>query len=402
MARTNQISTAMSLFTAQHLVFLAKKNLGLRLTSDVKECTEGGFGDVVPLSHLAGAKDIIEFVTLSFLPELPIERMEIIYKRYKQTNIHTTDCMPRLLLHYAAQYNIDDARERLSYKKDDPMVEGAIKLKIGAIESEAKKLVRFYSDNKFFYPLELVLNNLTYLAAELAYNFNEKLQLRLAMNWDIYATSDDMDYLLLTGSDLSRLNFDEGYDFNNYPLGKIGSRAFKSSNVVKQIMFLGGENRTVQSAKNLRQRIFESIKDILKSELYASLNQLHQNIAVKLSLYTHYPENFKKACNEMIALVARLEKSEQLSPKESIDLLQKTADLIDNPAKYKTFLNEAKNYRMFAGGRLAAYMMFIAGWAAKIMTFNHVGNAWIKFAQEKLDDLAKIEEYAQASALICR
>jgi hypothetical protein len=104
----------MPLFSAQDLVLLAKKNLGLRLTGNTNEAKSGGFGDAIPLSHLAGANDIIEFITLSFLPELPREQMEAIYNRYKQSDVHLTDCMPRLLLHYASQHNIGDARERLS------------------------------------------------------------------------------------------------------------------------------------------------------------------------------------------------------------------------------------------------------------------------------------------------
>ncbi|NDH08053.1 MAG: hypothetical protein EBY16_00245 [Gammaproteobacteria bacterium] len=385
------------LFSAQHLVPLAKKNLGLRLTGNTNESKSGGFGDAIPLSHLAGAKDIIEFVTLSFLPELPRERMEAIYNRYKQIDVHSTDCMPRLILHYAAQHNIGDARERLSYKKNDHVTEGYIKLQVGAIASEAKKPASFYSSSKFVYPLDLVVKNLPYLAEELAYNFNEKLQLRLAKNYYVYATSDDMDYLFLTDDSQKSRNYEEGYDFNNYPLGKIGSRQFDSSNVVKQMMFLGGENRTSDSEKNLEDRIFNSIKDILKNELYASLGQLRQGIELKLSQHSNYPEDFKNACNGMIALVARLQENEQLSSEESIGLLKKTASLIDNPAEYKAFLTEAKSYRMVDGGRLAAYMMLIAGWAAKIVTVNYAGNAWIRLANEKLDYLAMTEECADAS-----
>lgn len=386
----------MPLFSAQDLVSLAKRNLGLRLTGNTNEAKSGGFGDAIPLSHLAGANDIIEFITLSFLPELPRERMEAIYKRYKQRDVQLTDCMPRLLLHYAAQHNIDDARERLAHKKDH-VTAGYIKLQVGAIASEAKKLASFYGSSEFVYPLDLVVKNLPYLAEELAYNFNEKLQLRLARNYDAYATSDDMDYLFLTDDSQGSRNYEEGYDFNNYPLGKIGSRRFDSSNVVKQVMFLGGENRTPDSEKNLEDRIFNSIKDILKNELYASLRQLQQSIELKLSQHSNYPEDFKNACNGMIALVARLQENEQLSSEESIGLLQKTASLIDNPAEYKAFLTEAKSYRMVDGGRLAAYMMLIAGWAAKIVTVNHAGNAWIRLANEKLDYLATTERCADAS-----
>ena len=162
-------------------------------------------------------------------------------------------------------------------------------------------------------------------------------------------------------------------------------------------MFLGGKNRTPDSEKNLEDRIFSSIKDILKNELYASLGQLRQGIELKLSQHSNYPEDFKNACNGMIALVARLQENEQLSSEESIGLLKKTASLIDNPAEYKAFLTEAKSYRMVDGGRLAAYMMLIAGWAAKIVTVNYAGNAWIRLANEKLDYLAMTEECADAS-----
>lgn len=387
----------MPLFSAQDLVLLAKKNLGLRLTSNTKESEFGGFGDAIPLSHLAGANDIIEFITLSFLPKLPRERMEVIYNRYKQINVHSTDCMPRLILHYAAKHNIGDARKRLSYKKNDNVTEGYIKLQLRAIESEAKKLVTFFSNSSCVYSLELVVKNLPYLAEELAYNFNEKLKLRLKKNWNDYATSDDMDYLFLTDNLVGTRNYEEGYDFNHYPLGKVGSRRFDSSNVVSSVMFLGGENRTLDSEQNLENRIFKSIKDILKSELYISLRQLKQSIEVKLGQDAYYPGDFKDACNEMISLVARLQENEQLSSEESIDLLKMTESLVDNPGEYKTFLTEAKSYRMIAGGRLSAYMMLIAGWAAKIMTVNHAGDAWIRLANEKLNYLATIEEYAEAS-----
>lgn len=389
----------MPLFSSKDLVPLAKKNLGLRLTDNKNEANSGGYGDAIPLSpHLAGANDIIEFITLSFLPELPRKRMEAIYNRYKQSDVQLTDCMPRLLLHYAAQHNIGDARNRLAHKKEH-VTAGYIKLQVGAIASEAKKLASFYGFSGFVYPLDFVVKNLPYLAEELAYNFNEKLQLRLALNYNAYATSNDMDYLFLTNNPQGFPNYEEGegYDFNNYPLGKRGRRQFDSSNVVERVMVLGGDYRTPDSEKKLEDRIFSSIKDILKNELYASLRQLQQSIEQKLSQHSNYPEDFKNACNGMIALVARLQENEQLSSEESIGLLQKTASLIDNPAGYKAFLTEAKSYHMVDGGRLAAYMMLIAGWAAKIVTINHAGNAWIRLANEKLDYLATTERCADAS-----
>ena len=99
----------------------------------------------------------------------------------------------------------------------------------------------------------------------------------------------------------------------------------------------------------------------------------------------------------MIRCIAHLQKSKHLSQKESAHLLELTESLVDNPENYKDFLTQAKSYRMVAGGRLAAYMMLIAGWAAKIVTANHVGDAWIRLAHEKLDYLATTERCADSS-----
>lgn len=381
----------MVLLSAQDLVPLAKKNLGLRLTRNLREDKCGGFGDAVPLSHLAGANDIIAFITLSFLPQLPREKMNAIYNRYKQSHIHSTECMPRSILYYAAQHHINDARERLS------VAENYSTLNISAIESEAKHLVSFYNATSMIYPLKLVVKNLPHLAQELAYNFNEKLQLRLKVNWNCYATSDEMNYLFLTSDVPGDQIHQDGYDFNHYPLGKTGSRQFYASNVVEKLMFLGGKNRTMDAEKNLEEHIFNSIKTILHNELQASLRQLQRSIAVKLSQHLNYPVDFKHACNRMVTLVARLQENGQLLSEEAIDLMRMTESLVENPAQYKVFLAEAKHYRMVDGGRLTAYMMLIAGWAAKIMTFNHIGDAWIQLANDKFDYLATTEACADAS-----
>ncbi|WP_115708920.1 hypothetical protein [Legionella sainthelensi] len=387
----------MPLFTPQDLVPLAKRNLGLRLTANVTEANSGGFGDAIPLSHLGGAKDIIEFLTLAFLPELPKDQMEVIYNRYKEIDVHSSECMPRLILHYAAKNNIGDAKERLSNKKEDAISMLFFKLELASIEVEAKKLASFYTSTSIIAPLELITNQFPYLTQELAYNFNEKFFLRLKKNWDAYATSADMDYLFLSDTDSHAQKYEQGYDFNNYPLGKVGRHHFETIQVIKQVMFLGGEHRTPDAEKNLDQRIYNAIKSIMKDSLYTSLNQRQHNIEIKLSQHPDYPVNFKRACNEMVMLVFKLQENEQLSSEESLDLLKKTEGLIDNPAGYKSFLTAANNYRMVSGGQLSAYMMLIAGWAAKIMTVNYIGDAWIKFATEKLELISTSQELANVS-----
>ncbi|ARB91206.1 hypothetical protein [Legionella longbeachae] len=387
----------MPLFTPQDLVPLAKRNLGLRLTGNIKEANFGGFGDAIPLSHLGGAKDIIEFLTLAFFSDLPKDQMEVIYNRYKEIDIHSIDCMPRLILYYAAQNNIGDARERLSHKKDAPISKLYFKLKLASIEHEAKKLVSYYNANSMIAPLELIISQFPHIAQELAHNFNEKFFLRLKKNWNAYATSDDMDYLFLSDNFPHTHKYEVGYDFNNYPLGKVGRHHFEAVNVIRQIMFLGGENRSPDTEIHLEHRIYNSMKTILKDMVYTSLNQQQQNIEIKLSQHPEYPINFKKACNDIVMLVFKLQESEQLSSEESFDLLKRTGDLIDNPAEYKSFLKAANSYRMVSGGQLSAYMMLIAGWAAKIMTVNFIGDAWIKFATEKLDLISTSKELADLS-----
>jgi hypothetical protein len=367
-------------FSVKDLPILAQKNLGLRLTDNENESKFGGFGDAIPISHLAGANDIIEFMTLSFLPELPKISLKAIYEQYRETDVRSSDCMPRIILHYAAKHDIGDARERLSYKKDDNRKDD-YKLHVEEIEKEAKSLVSFYSVLLFVYPLELVVDKLPYLAQELAYNFNEKIKLRLTKNWNLYANNDDMNYLLLT-DDFQRYKL--GYDFNHYPLGKTGNHRFNYSNVVKKISFLGGEHRTFAFKESLEKQIFNAITFILK------LDSMLQNIELTLSQQVNYSQDLKNAFNNMVVLIIKLQEKKQLLPKECIDLLKNTADLIDNPAEYKKFLTKAKSYRLIDEGWLTAYMMLIVGYIAKVMTCNYLGDAWINYANEKIDNLTTI------------
>ncbi len=385
----------MSLLSAQDLVPLADLNLGLRLTANTKEVDTGGKGDAISLSHLAGADEIIKFITLARLPESPRAEMESIYKKYKQANIRSVSCMPRLILYYAAQHDIDDAKDRLS--NNEKFLAGYFELQISAIESEAKKLASYYSSSGVACPLKLVVKKLPHLANELAHNFNEKLKLRLSINYDVYATSDDMDYLFLSGTSAHPLNYRGGYDYNNYPLGKVGHHKFKCSNVVYQMMFLSGENRTSDMKQNTEDRIFKLIKRLIENKLNCSFSKLQQNIPQKLEQQPHYPEDFKNACHKMTALIVRLRENKKLSLEASIDLLEKTVKIIDNPLLYKKFFGEAKSYRLVDAGRLAAYMMLITGWAAKIVTTNYAGDAWIRLANEKIDYLATAEECTDKS-----
>jgi len=98
------------------------------------------------------------------------------------------------------------------------------------------------------------VENLPYLAAELAYHFNEKFQLRLTLNWKSIANDDDMAYLVLSdGRDMC--TYQSGYDFNNYPMGKIGNREFIGKSVKAYVEFKGVEHRTLESKNSLEARL---------------------------------------------------------------------------------------------------------------------------------------------------
>ncbi|OGV26578.1 MAG: hypothetical protein A3F18_06285 [Legionellales bacterium RIFCSPHIGHO2_12_FULL_37_14] len=381
-------------FTTTDLLFLKKKNLGLRLTNKHDEATKGGSGDAIPLSHLAGADDIIEFLTLAFQSNAPkrIERMQEIYMRYKENDIKETSCMPRLILYYAAEHNIDDAKERLKYAKG--VCHG---MQFSKLAKEAETLVAFNKSTQIFYPIVLIVTNLPTLAQELTDNFNEKLNLRLSLNWNSFATSDDMDYLFLTDSEQNPLDYtSNAYDLNHYPLGKGGSRQFAARNVVDQIMFMAGDNRTPGEEIHIKNTVVYKIKLIIGKEELNQISDLEGSINFYLNNGV-FPAGFRNACNKMLTAVSDLYSEGYFSRNDTTIIMTSLKKLISNPRNYPEFLNEAKKYSKIAGGKLAAYMMLIAGWAAKIISLNHVGDAWIRLAHEKLDYIAATEELAEQS-----
>ena len=99
----------------------------------------------------------------------------------------------------------------------------------------------------------------------------------------------------------------------------------------------------------------------------------------------------------MAELVKRLRAQGQISNEQSLDLIEKTNHLIQDPSLYKAFLTTAKSYDHVAGGKLAALILLICGWAAKILTFNYLGNDWINEAKEKLEQIKIVENVAECS-----
>ena len=107
--------------------------------------------------------------------------------------------------------------------------------------------------------------------------------------------------------------------------------------------------------------------------------------------------DFIVAARKMVDLVKKLRSQGKITHEQSLDLMEKTNQLIQDPSLYKTFLTTAKGYDHVAGGKLSAYMMLICGWVAKIVTLNYLGNDWINEAKRKLEQIKIVENVAECS-----
>jgi hypothetical protein len=107
--------------------------------------------------------------------------------------------------------------------------------------------------------------------------------------------------------------------------------------------------------------------------------------------------DFMASVKKMVDLVKRLRAHGQITNEQSLDLMEKTNQLIQDPSLYKVFLATAKGYEHVAGGKLSAYMMLIFGWAAKIVTLTYRGNDWINEAKGKLEQIKIVENVAECS-----
>ena len=159
--------------------------------------------------------------------------------------------------------------------------------------------------------------------------------------------------------------------------------------------------RTAQSSgwEEINPELWRSIQAVATA---AGLRQaLPEGVSPKLQALQVAHSEFANACADLLSLLDNLRK--KLTPIQFTDvqynyLMSETKALMAQPTKNKDFVALAKEYRHVAGEKLSAQMMLVAGWAAKIVTLGStVGDAWIKFATEKLERIALADKVLSES-----
>jgi ankyrin repeat protein len=154
-------------------------------------------------------------------------------------------------------------------------------------------------------------------------------------------------------------------------------------------------NAARQSIYDIQKKFDSDVQKLMDNCLKGK--EWSSTITTSLSQHPKYPAELGEACKKMVALVDGLYQNEELSEEDAKKLIALTDTLIKDPNTHKVFLNTAKEYQAVAGGKLSAYMMLIAGWAAKILTLGYQGEALIKHATEKLERIELVEKLSSDS-----
>lgn len=237
-ASSTQQAKSLPFFNFNDIHSILVGNLGLRLTHRSEEITDGGCGDAIPLSHLAGAKDSILFVTLGSIllrsPELDpvirqkhLQTINQIFSDYAGSDPNSfAQTVPSLMLVYASLLQI------IIYPLEPKLLEQRLP------EKEETFLIKIYNlSGAALFPSLIFDRSSHYyedvpsLRLHLSFNFNQLLEKRLQENL-VYYHSSPMYYLLVTGK---QNDFAWGYDFKRYPMGKAGEANFSAEDVVSHL-----------------------------------------------------------------------------------------------------------------------------------------------------------------------
>lgn len=235
--RSEQQANLLPLFNFNDIHHILAGNLGLRLTHRSEEITEGGCGDAIPLSHLAGAKDSILFVTLSSIllrtPDLEpairqqhLQTINQLFAAYAGSDPEFfAQTTPSLMLVYASLLQIITCPlEPKLLEQRLPEKEETLLIKVYNISGAALFPSLIFDRSSQYY------GDVPSLRLHLSSNFNQLLEKRLRVNLFYYQASPM--YLLITGK---QQDFAWGYDFNHYPMGKAGEANFSAQDVVSHL-----------------------------------------------------------------------------------------------------------------------------------------------------------------------
>jgi hypothetical protein len=232
------------LFTEKEIFILIKTSLGLRLSSNQHEIIHGGHGDAVPLSYLAGAQDILDFVTLACCmlnsTDLADDKIENIrkkliniYKKYAKypcsdnSNELNQQYLPGLITTYAKLLSITHSEEVLSSVTRLPEAEEAALLHIYNICGSSVLVLCLFDGRN-------TCGDMPILKQLLIDNFNQQLFYRLIYNQCFFDKNQMYYFLLQEHTNL----FHYSYDLDRYPMGKAGQATFLPENILENISFV--------------------------------------------------------------------------------------------------------------------------------------------------------------------
>ena len=293
-----QSKTPETTLNADDLFALVEHNVGLRLTNCRIEKEQGGSGDSVPLSHLAGAKDIINFITLScYLIEQQklakpihsyqpiLSQLEKIYNDYtdhkwdKDPTRASLTYLPKLIATYAMILKIGDAELTLCTSPRIPEKEEAVLLDMYHKIQAPLYLNHIFDKTSGYY------EDTPTLRQQLTDNFNHLLHARLQLNYEKYISAKEMCYLLLTDK-YDRFSY--GYDLSRYPMGKTGSSEFSKKHVLHHYDFDAMEATDEHSQTHITS-VFCWLKQTLTSLQIAKVPSQEQEALSEPSLKVAEP-----------------------------------------------------------------------------------------------------------------
>lgn len=115
-----------------------------------------------------------------------------------------------------------------------------------------------------------------------------------------------------------------------------------------------------------------------------------------------YQKEFKAACTKMIKVLSELHQADEITQAEYDALRREIESLYCNPESHEQFLETMQQCEARLGGKFMAYCMLAAGYAAKICSLGYLGDTWILQANQKLEHIETLENFASEAKVFYR